>query len=152
IGICLIAASRNGTTSQSRGLSSGGRNEVGYPSSLQDVARRVKATLQMVIGLYAVGWLAWSFYLSPRAGNCVAAAGTAGVSFCYSIPPSAVVFKVVADALAAATVVQLAFALFTPGPDEALDPVLLALAATLLIGLGNVTTFSWKDGGAAVLY
>jgi hypothetical protein len=61
-------------------------------------------------------------------------------------------FQIIADALAAATVVQLAFTLFTPGPDEALDPVLLAIASALLLQLGNVTQFHWADGLAVLLY
>jgi hypothetical protein len=61
-------------------------------------------------------------------------------------------FRVVADALAAATVVQLAYTLFTPGPDEALDPVMLALATAMLLELGQVSQFQWKDGVAIILY
>jgi hypothetical protein len=51
------------------------------------------------------------------------------------------VFQIIVDALAAATVIQLAFTLFTLGPDEALDPVLLAIASALLLQLGNVDHF-----------
>jgi hypothetical protein len=46
----------------------------------------------------------------------------------------------------------LAFTLFTPGPDEALDPVLLAIAAALLFQLGKVDQFHWQDGLAVLLY
>jgi hypothetical protein len=104
----------------------------------------------MLIGVYAVGWLVWAFLLSHRIGNCVPATGKE--QFCYLIPPTTLVFQVIADALAAATVVQLAFTLFTPGPDEALDPVLLAIASALLLQLGNVTQFHWQDGLAVLLY
>ncbi len=41
--------------------------------------------------------------------------------------------------LAASTVVELAWLLFTPGPDEALDPVILAMATTALLSAGLVT-------------
>src|SRR5262249_8300964 len=34
-----------------------------YPKGWQNTARWIKARLQMAIGLYALGWLAWSFYL-----------------------------------------------------------------------------------------
>jgi hypothetical protein len=37
--------------------------------------------------------------------------------------------------LAAAAALELAYTLFTPGPDEALDPLMLALSATLLLKL-----------------
>jgi hypothetical protein len=88
-------------------------------------------------------------------GNCVPATPpAAGVreQFCYLIPPAMIAFKVIADALAAATVIQLAYTLFTPGPDEALDPVLLAIATALLFQLGTVDHFRWQDGLAVLLY
>jgi hypothetical protein len=108
----------------------------------------------MGVAAYAVGWLAWSFFLSNRLHNCVAATPTAGSheQFCYFIPPANVTFQIIASALAAATVIELAFTLFTPGPDEALDPVLLAIAAALLFQLGKVDQFRWEDGLAVVLY
>ncbi len=142
-----ISASREGNPN--------GDGETGYPPPVQEAAQRVKALLQMAIGLYALGWLAWSFFLSHRIHNCAPLlSGTHGTrgQFCYLIPPSAVAFKVVADALAAATVIQLAFTLFTPGPDEALDPVLLAVATALLLQLGQVEKFGWQDGLATVLF
>lgn len=71
--------------------------------------------------------------------------------FCYAIPPQALAFHVIADALAATTVVQLAYTLFTPGPDEALDPVLLAIATALLFQFGKVDSFRWQDGLAVLL-
>lgn len=116
----------------------------GYPDPLQSTARRVKALLQMAIGIYALGWLAWAFYHGYHVQNCQ--------QLCSPIPAAKAVFSVTADALGAATAVQLAFTLFTPGPDEALDPVLLALAAAMLLQLGSVTTFKWQDGIAIILY
>lgn len=109
----------------------------------------------MIIAVYAVGWLAWSFVISNRVHNCVllpthTAGGTA--QFCYFIPPATVAFQIIANALAAATVIELAFTLFTPGPDEALDPVLLAIASALLFQLGRVSEFHWQDGLTVVLY
>jgi len=105
----------------------------------------------MAIGVYAVGWLGWAFLLSHRVGTCLPAAPGRG-QFCYLIPPAMLVFNVIADALAAATVLQLAYTLFTPGPDEALDPVLLAIATVLLFQLGKVEKFHWRQGLAALLY
>ena len=106
----------------------------------------------MMIGVYAIGWLVWAFLLSHRIGSCVPPAAGAQEQFCYLLPPAKVAFQVIADALAAATVVQLAYTLFTPGPDEALDPVLLAIATTMLYQLGTVTSFHWQDGLAVLLY
>lgn len=60
--------------------------EPGYPQRLVDTAARVKAGLQMLIGVYAVGWLVWAFLLSHRVGNCVPPAG-AGNSSVISYRP-----------------------------------------------------------------
>jgi hypothetical protein len=131
---------------------SSGSQPPGYPRWLVDNAARVKAVMQMLIGVYAIGWLAWAFLLSHKLGSCVSATASTREQFCYFIPPAKLVFQVIADALAAATVVQLAFTLFTPGPDEALDPVLLAIATALLFQLGKVDHFRWQDGLAVLLY
>jgi hypothetical protein len=108
----------------------------------------------MALGIYAVGWLGWTFILTNRAGNCVSPSINGGAShqICYVIPPSVIVFKLIADALAASTVIELAYTLFTPGPDEALDPVLLAVAAALLFQLGKTDGFKWQDGIAIIFY
>jgi hypothetical protein len=126
------------------------KHEDGYPGRLQRTAKIIKATLQMAIGVYALGWLAWSFYLSHHIQACVPA--KASHQLCYFIPAASVALKITADALAAATAVELAFTLFTPGPDEALDPVMLAIAAALLLQLGHVEHFRWQAGTAIVLY
>jgi len=67
----------------------------------------------------------WAFLLSPHLHTCAAISQhptAAGPQFCYYIPPARVAFQIVADALGASTVIQLVYTLFTPGPDEALDP------------------------------
>jgi hypothetical protein len=124
--------------------------EPGYPQWLVDAARWVKAVLQMLVGIYTLFWLVRAFVLSPSMHNC--AVMNSREQFCYAIPPAAVAFQIVADGLAAATVIQLAFTLFTPGPDEALDPVMLAIATALLFQLGKVDHFRWEDGLAVILY
>jgi len=144
------AATANPTGEASGQEASTRKHEDGYPDQLQRRARIIKAILQMAIGLYALGWLVWSFYLSHHIQNCVPS--KASHQLCYFIPSAKVALKITADALAAATAVQLAFTLFTPGPDEALDPVLLAIAAALLLQLGHVENFQWQAGTAIVLY
>jgi hypothetical protein len=126
-----------------------------YPRPVEDVARRIKAILQMAIGIYAVGWLGWTFLLSSQIHNCAAMQEVnmkPSHSVCYLIPPGEIVFRLIADALAASTVIELAFTLFTPGPDEALDPVLLAVAAALLFQLGKIDGFKWQEGAAIAFY
>lgn len=48
-------------------------------------------------------------------------------------------------ALAAATVVELAYTLFTDGPDEVLDPLMLGISSFLIIELGQ-THLTWGTG------
>ncbi len=131
------------------------KGEPGYPALLIVIATWAKAVMQMVVAAYAIGWLVWSFFLSNRIHNCVTSnpqSNGGHEQFCYFIPPANVAFQIIASALAAATVIELAFTLFTPGPDEALDPVLLAIAAALLFQLGKVSEFHWQDGLTVVLY
>ena len=129
--------------------------EDGYPPGLIKAATIIKSALQMAIAAYAVGWLIWSFLLSNRIRDCVTpesrVTGT-HQQFCYFIPPANIAFQIIASALAAATVIELAYTLFTPGPDEALDPVLLAIASALLFQLGKVDTFHWQDGLTVLMY
>jgi hypothetical protein len=54
--------------------------------------------------------------------------------------------------LGLAAVVELAYTLFTHGPDEAIDPIMLGLAAALLVQLGQVGVFDLKQGLAAMFY
>ena len=50
-------------------------------------------------------------------------------------------------ALAAATVVELAYTLFTDGPDEVLDPLMLGISSFLIIELGRPGThITWGTG------
>jgi hypothetical protein len=126
----------------------GDEHEPGYPMGLVEMAGRAKATLQMLVGAYALGWLVWAFLLSPHMHNCAAISqhqAATGPQFCYYIPPARVAFQIIADALGAATVIQLVYTLFTPGPDEALDPVLLAIATALLFQRGSAESFRWQE-------
>lgn len=140
---------------ESSSLTQPTKSEDGYPREVVRTASRVKAVLQMVVGVYALGWLVWAFYLSHHIRNC-APLPTDSVpvhqQLCYFIPSSGLILQVIADALAVATAIQLVYTLFTPGPDEALDPILLAVAAALLLQLGKVEKFSWGDGVAIILY
>ena len=58
----------------------------------------------------------------------------------------------IGEALAAATVVELAYTLFTDGPDEVLDPLMLGISAFLIIELGKKTThIEWGTGFGLLL-
>ena len=61
------------------------------------------------------------------------------------IPPllsTVIVIHVIAYALAVAAAIELAYTLFTPGPDEALDPLTLGLSSGLLL---LITTDTSKE-------
>jgi hypothetical protein len=94
---------------------------------LEQRARRVKAGVQMFIGLCAVVALAIHFvvqWIGPGLPSLHNATTT--------------LLGGIGVALAAAAVVELAYTLFTPGPDEVLDPLMLGLAAALLLLVGGL--------------
>jgi drug/metabolite transporter (DMT)-like permease len=62
------------------------------------------------------------------------------------------VFSTIGVGLAVAAAVELAYTLFTDGPDEALDPLMLGLSAALILQLGHADRFAWTEGLAAILY
>jgi hypothetical protein len=76
----------------------------------------------MVIGVAAVCIIGWHFIAGPT--------GT-------SEEVTRQLLDGIGVALAAAAVIELAYTLFTEGPDEALDPLMLGIAATLIIQLGK---------------
>ena len=58
--------------------------------------------------------------------------------------------ELIGRALAAATVVELAYTLFTDGPDEVLDPLMLGISSFLIIELGRAH-ITWGTGLALLL-
>ena len=50
------------------------------------------------------------------------------------------------------TGVDLAYMLFTPGPDEALDPVMTGLAAAILLGVGQLDFSKIQVGQGVALF
>jgi hypothetical protein len=94
----------------------------GLYDQAEPVAKTIKTALQMLIGIAAVCIIGWHFI-----------AGSA------SDPEPAIpqLLDGIGIALAAAAVIELAYTLFTKGPDEALDPLMLAIAATLIIQVGK---------------
>jgi hypothetical protein len=98
------------------------------------VAENVKAVTQMFIGVATVLAVGWRLLYSPGPD------------------PSQLIFKGVGIGLALAAAIELAYTLFTPGPDEALDPLMLAVSATILLKLSQIeNTISLADAGAFLL-
>lgn len=97
------------------------------------IARWIKAVVQMIIGGVASAIVLW-----------VAA---------RNLPPGGKpldyvqeqIFGIIGLALVVAAAVELAYTLFTDGPDEALDPLMLGLSAALLLQLGSADALDWRQ-------
>lgn len=97
-------------------------------------ARLLKAVVQMLIGALA-GILLGAKMWDGRAW------------WNPTFPSAEKGLTLIGAALAAATVVELAYTLFTDGPDEALDPLMLGISAFLIIELGKpLTQIKWGTG------
>lgn len=97
-------------------------------------AKLLKAGIQMLIGVLAVARL--SAYMWHRHAWWGPRFTSADASL-----------ALIGRALAAATVVELAYTLFTDGPDEVLDPLMLGISAFLIIELGETGThIAWGTG------
>jgi hypothetical protein len=62
------------------------------------------------------------------------------------------VFATIGVALAAGAAIELAYNLFTHGPDEAFDPLMLGLSAAIILQLGKVHGFDLKQAASAIIY
>jgi hypothetical protein len=61
--------------------------------------------------------------------------------------------RIVAVGLALAAVVELTYTLFTDGPDEALDPLILGLSSFLLLKISNPKTgLTLSNAGTIILF
>lgn len=90
--------------------------------------RIFKNILQYLIGLGIFSLVVFELGVEAFASDCQ------GVGFlkAYINQP---ILKMVSIALAAATAVELAYMLFTPGPDEAVQPVMMGIASFVLYAL-----------------
>lgn len=59
---------------------------------------------------------------------------------------------IVGRGLAYSSAVELAYTLFTPGPDEAIDPVLMGLAAAMLMSFSQIEAVDFPRAAGVVLY
>lgn len=93
----------------------------------QSIAEICKIGLQMLIGatiaalvLLRFGWGLWAWMSQGDGGNAFESAGRSALT-------------TTAAGLAFSAGLELAYMLFTPGPDEAIDPVILGLASLVLL-------------------
>lgn len=102
---------------------------------LQPRAKNAKAVLQMTIGIITVTAVGWRYFDTLGGGD-----------------PTTLFLNGIGIGLAAAAALELAYTLFTDGPDEALDPLLLGIASTLLLKLAGLTgTPSLSQVGALAI-
>jgi hypothetical protein len=109
-------------------------------------AHGVKVALQMVVGIVAVVDIGMHFVHSISTET----------NWAPIAPDVAISVQIIADALAAAAAIELAYTLYTPGPDEALDPLMLGLSSGLLLlittsGISAVTQYGGVLLGVAAL-
>jgi hypothetical protein len=126
--------------------------------NLAPKARLIKAIIQMLIGTSTAYFLIERLYFNaaPHPVTCdlggkfltpAPAPGAAAVKpeplnlHQLCLPPAKDILFLIASGLAAAAVIELAYTLFTDGPDEALDPLLLGLSATILFQFASLDSF-----------
>jgi hypothetical protein len=103
---------------------------------LQPRAKKVKAVLQMAIGIITVAAVGWRYFDTLGDGD----------------DPTRLLLNGIGIGLAAAAAIELAYTLFTDGPDEALDPLMLGVASTLLLKLSGLKgTLSLSQVGALAI-
>jgi hypothetical protein len=86
------------------------------PATLTKYANRLRVVLQIALGVLVFAFIAHDA-LQFLAGH-----GTVST-----------VLRTVGEALAFSAAIDLAYMLFTPGPDEAVEPVIVGIAATVMI-------------------
>jgi hypothetical protein len=62
------------------------------------------------------------------------------------------VLAIIATTLAVAAALELAYTLFTPGPDEAIDPLMLGLSSVLLYLISTLKSLTWTAGVSILLF
>lgn len=104
------------------------------------VAHYVKAVIQMVAGSATILVAAWRLFQNLALQH--ESADMAGIHL----------FSIVGLGLGIGAATELAYTLYTHGPDEALDPLMLALSAALLLQLGSLKNFDLRQAAASVLF
>jgi len=75
-----------------------------------------------------------------------------GYPFLQNLVYGTSTLTIIGLALIYSTAIELAYTLFTDGPDEAINPLILGLAAAILIGISDPKNFSVAGAGAASLF
>jgi hypothetical protein len=104
-----------------------------------DPAGWLKVFLQMLVGIAAVVIIAVSLVGDVRSG------GTAESVARHTL-------AIISASLAVAASLELAYTLFTDGPDEVIDPLMLGVSAALLYLVSTLTALTWTAGVAIALF
>jgi hypothetical protein len=99
-----------------------------------------KALIQMIIGVVGAGVVCYHLLADVFSRQVLAKQASEHL------------FLNVGITLGAAAVIELAYTLFTHGADEAVDPIMLGLAAAMLVQFGQAGVLDLKQGVAALLY
>jgi len=109
----------------------------------QGRARTAKICLQMIVGVLTI--VAVIVTVGVRVTQLIKGSGTIA-------DVTAGIFAATAAGLAAAAAIELAYALYTPGPDEALDPLILGVSSTFLFLASKSPRLDWQFGVAGILF
>src|SRR5262245_41135855 len=103
---------------------------------VEGFAEQVKLVLQMLIGLTIVLLLA---------GKLALLAGTPSFwpDLCLWLRTTPVL-EIVGAALGVSAAIELAYMLYTPGPDEAVEPLIAGIAAAILILISREEHWSYE--------
>jgi hypothetical protein len=95
--------------------------------TLEKPARTLKILAQMLVGILLV--------VSVSAQLIAAFQKTQETTVIWQKFDSTILLDTIADALLVATAIELGYLLFTDGPDEAINPLITALAAAILLSI-----------------
>jgi ribosomal protein L40E len=111
----------------------------------QPLAKNIKISLQMFVGVILVVLTIVKFFYSIVIGI-------------FNISPTNHIrlldpplLAIVGYALAFSTAFELAYTLYTPGPDEAVDPLITGLAAAILVILSEDSSIALVSAGGVAL-
>jgi len=100
--------------------------------TLEKPAKTLKALLQMSIGIFLACSVGAQLYGAMKISHDIS-------SFWTNFDRQKII-DIIVDALLIATAIELGYMLFTDGPDEAINPPIIALAAAILFRLPGADT------------
>ena len=106
---------------------------------LKEPAKGIKVLLQMIVGVVGV-IVVLVAVLRDALGHTDA------------VDASKHALVLISVSLAVAASLELAYTLFTPGPDEAIDPLILGISAIFLYLASTQTDLTWAGGVSVILF